>query len=58
MHLTILLFHPSVLYSKLIKQQANIMVQRCQKCYRGTSFNGVIYVALLYKVNIASPRRF
>ena len=30
MHLTILLFHPSELYSKLIKQ-ANIMVQRYLK---------------------------
>ena len=48
MHLTILLFHPSVLYSKLIKKQTHIMVQRCQKRYRGTYFNDVIYIALLY----------
>ena len=47
MHLTILLFHPSVPCSKLIKKQANIMVQRCQKCYRGTYFNDFIYTALL-----------
>ena len=47
MHLTMLLFHPSVLYSKLIKKQANKMVQRYQKCYRGTYFNDVIHIALL-----------
>ena len=46
MHLTILLFHSSVLYRKLIKKQANIMVQRCQGFYRGTYFNDVIYIAL------------
>ena len=50
MHLTILLFHPSVPCSKLIKKQANIMVQRCQKCYRGTYFNDVIYIAILYHI--------
>ena len=48
MHLTILLFHASVPCSKLIKKQANIMVQRCQKCYRGTYFNDVIYIAVFY----------
>ena len=54
MHLTILLFHPSVLYSKLTKQQANAMVQPCQKCYRGTYFNDVFksYISLYYEVSI------
>ena len=47
MHLTISSFHPSVPCSKLIKKQANIMAQLCQKCYRGTYFNDVIYIALL-----------
>ena len=47
MHLTILLFHPSVLYSKLVKKEANIMVQRCQKFYRGISMTSYIYIALL-----------
>ena len=47
MQQTTLLFHPSVPCSKLIKMQANIMVQRCQKCYRGTYFNDVMYIALL-----------
>ena len=45
MHLTTLLFHPSLLYSKLMKKQANIMFQRYQKCYRGTYFNDVIYIS-------------
>ena len=53
MHLTILLFHPGMLYSKLIKKQPNIMVQRYQKCYRGTYFNDVIYISLYHKVSIA-----
>ena len=47
MHFTIELFHPCVLYSKLIKKQTHIMVQRCQKRYRGTYFYDVIYIALL-----------
>ena len=44
MHLTVLLFHLSVHYSK----QANIMVQQYQKCNRGTYFDDVIYIALIY----------
>ena len=49
--LTISLFHLffiSVLYSKLIKKQANIMVQRWQKCYRVTYFNDVIHVYIAF----------
>ena len=46
MHLTILLVHPSVRCSKLIKLHANIMVQRCQICHMCTYFNDVMYIAL------------
>ena len=49
MQLTNILFHPSVLYSKLIKKQAKIMVQRCQKRILMT-----LYISLYYKVSIAS----
>ena len=52
MHLTILLFHPSVPCSKLMKQQANIMVQWCQKCYR-VRILMPSYMSLYYKVSIA-----
>ena len=58
MHLTILLFHPCVPCSKLIKKKANIMVQRCQECYRGTYFNDVIYIALLYSQHIIDNGNF
>ena len=54
MHLTILLFHPCVPCIKLIKKQANIMVQQCQKRYWGTYFNDVIFMSLYYKISIAS----
>ena len=37
MHLTILLFHPSVIYCKLIKSKQK-MVQRYKKYYRITVF--------------------
>ena len=33
-------------YMKLFLEE-NVMVQRCQKCYLGTYFNVVIYVAVL-----------
>ena len=58
MHLTILLFHPRVPCSKLIKKKAHIMVQRCQKCYRGKYFNGVMYIALLLSHHIIDNGNF
>ena len=49
MHLIILLFRPSLLYDKRIKKQANIMVQRYKKCYKGTYFNDIIYIRYIYR---------
>ena len=57
MHLTILLFHPSVLYSKLIKKQTHIMVQRCQNAI-GVRILMTSYTLLYYKVSIASITAF
>ena len=51
MHLTILLFHPCLLYMKLIKKQANIMVQQGQN-YLGVRIIMTPYISLYYKVSI------
>ena len=53
MHLTILLFHPCVLYMKLIEKQANIMVQQGQNSI-GVRILMTSYISLYYKVSITS----
>ena len=53
MHLTILLFHPSVSCSKIMKKQANIMVQRARNVI-GVRILMTSYMSLYYKVSIAS----